>query len=89
MFVIIFISIILCKIMIYHILSYISMFIYLFVCTSIPLCSSNIVLAHGGSGSSDRSFMVRPLSYFLFQPVLYVWCNKVMVCTVLYGMVHI
>ena len=27
-------------------------------------------------GSSDRSFMVNPLSYFLFQPVLHDWCNK-------------
>ena len=27
-------------------------------------------------GSSDWSFMVDPLSYFLFQPVLHNWCNK-------------
>ena len=27
-------------------------------------------------GSSDRSFMVDPLSYFSFQPVLHDWCNK-------------
>ena len=27
-------------------------------------------------GSSDRSFMVVPLSYFSFQHVLYDWCNK-------------
>ena len=27
-------------------------------------------------GSSDRSFMMDPLSYFLFQPVLHDWCNK-------------
>ena len=27
-------------------------------------------------GSSDRSFMVDPLSYFLFQPVFHDWCNK-------------
>ena len=26
---------------------------------------------------SDQSFMVDPLSYFLFQPVLHNWCNKV------------
>ena len=26
-------------------------------------------------GSSDRSFMVDPLSYFSFQPVLHDWCN--------------
>ena len=24
----------------------------------------------------DRSFMVDPLSYFLFKPVLHDWCNK-------------
>ena len=28
------------------------------------------------NGSSDRSFMVDPLSYFSFQPVLRDWCNK-------------
>ena len=42
------------------------------------------------NGSSDRSFMVNPLSYFSFQPVLHGWCNKV--CGVGYplcGMVHI
>ena len=27
-------------------------------------------------GSSDRSFMVDPLSYFSFQLVLHDWCNK-------------
>ena len=27
-------------------------------------------------GSSDRFFMVDPLSYFSFQPVLHDWCNK-------------
>ena len=27
-------------------------------------------------GSSDRSFMVHPLSYFLFQPVICNWYNK-------------
>ena len=27
-------------------------------------------------GSLDRSFMVDPLSYFSFQPVLHDWCNK-------------
>ena len=27
-------------------------------------------------GSSDRSFMVDPLSYFSIQPVLHDWCNK-------------
>ena len=27
-------------------------------------------------GSSDRSFIVDPLTYFSFQPVLHDWCNK-------------
>ena len=27
-------------------------------------------------GSSDQSFMVDPLSYFSFQPVLHDWCSK-------------
>ena len=27
-------------------------------------------------GSSDRSFMVDPLSYFSFQPVLHDWCKQ-------------
>ena len=26
--------------------------------------------------SSDRSFMVDPLSYFSFQPVFHNWCKK-------------
>ena len=34
-------------------------------------------------GSSDRSFMLDPVSYLSFQPVLHDWCNKG--C----GMVHI
>ena len=41
-------------------------------------------------GSSDRSFMVDPLSYFSFQPVLYDWCNKDRgMCYPVCGMVHI
>ena len=44
-------------------------------------CRSEMLL-HGKSvhswcdGLSDRSFMVDPLSYFSFQPVLHDWCNK-------------
>ena len=41
-------------------------------------------------GSSDRPFMVDPLSYFSFQPVLHNWCNNG--CGVRYpvcGMMHI
>ena len=54
-------------------------------------CSSVVrAFAHCAIGSSDRSFMVNPLSYFSFQPVFHDWCNKgggmyYPVC----GMVHI
>ena len=41
-------------------------------------------------GSSDRSFMVDPLSYFSFQPVLPGWCNKGRgMCYPFCGMMHI
>ena len=41
-------------------------------------------------GSSDRSFMVDPLSYFSFQPVLHDWCNKGCgMCYPVCGMMHI
>ena len=41
-------------------------------------------------GSSDRSFMVDPLSYFSFQPVLHNWCNKGLgMCCPVCGMMHI
>ena len=41
-------------------------------------------------GSSDRSFMVYPLSYFSFQPVLHDWCNKGRgICYPVCGMMHI
>ena len=41
-------------------------------------------------GSSDRSFMVDPLSYFSFQPVLHDWCNKDRgMCYPICGMMHI
>ena len=41
-------------------------------------------------GSSDRSFMVDPLSYFSFQPVLHDWFNKGCgMCYPVCGMVHI
>ena len=40
--------------------------------------------------SSDRSFIVDPLSYFSFQPVLHDWCNKGRgMCYPVCGMVHI
>ena len=41
-------------------------------------------------GSSDRSSMMDPLSYFSFQPVLHDWCNKGRgMCYPVCGMVHI
>ena len=41
-------------------------------------------------GSSDLSFMVDPMSYFSFQPVLRDWCNKSRgMCYPVCGMVHI
>ena len=40
--------------------------------------------------SLDRSFMVDPLSYFSFKPVLQDWCTKGCgICYPVYGMVHI
>ena len=40
-------------------------------------------------GSSDRFFIVDPLNYFSFQPVLHDWCSKGsgMYCPA-YGMEH-
>ena len=39
-------------------------------------CSSVVrAFAYGCEGSSDRSFIMDPLSYFLV-PVLHDWCNK-------------
>ena len=41
-------------------------------------------------GSSDRSFVVDPFSYFLFQPVIYDWFNQGFgMCYPVCGMVHI
>ena len=41
-------------------------------------------------GSSDRYFIVDPLSYFSFQPVLHDWFNKGRgMCYPVCGMVHI
>ena len=42
------------------------------------------------NGSYDRSFVVDPLGYFSFQPVLHDWCNKGRgMCYPVYGMMHI
>ena len=41
-------------------------------------------------GSLDRSFIVDPLSFFLFQSVLHAWCNKDYdMCYPVCGMMHI
>ena len=41
-------------------------------------------------GSSDRSFMANPLSYFSFQLVLHDWCNNNRgMCHLVCEMVHI
>ena len=41
-------------------------------------------------GSSDRSLMVNPLSYFSFQPVLNDWCNNSRgMCYPVCGMMYI
>ena len=41
-------------------------------------------------GSSDRSLMLDPLSYFSFHPVLHDWCNKGCgLCYPVCGRVHI
>ena len=57
---------------------------------------NSYVISHGKSvcsccdGSSDLSFMVDPLSYFLFQPVLHDWYNKGCgMCYPVCGIVHI
>ena len=56
------------------------------VCTySQPLKCSSVVraFAHGAMGSSDRSFMGDPLSYFSFQPVLHNGVTNTVVCVIL------
>ena len=43
-----------------------------------------------GDGSSGRSFIVDPLKYFSYQPVLHDWCNRPWyVLSCLWGVVHI
>ena len=49
-------------------------------------CSSVVrAFAHGAMGRLDRSFIVDPLSYFSFQPMLHDLC----MCYPLCGMIHI
>ena len=46
--------------------------------------------SHGCDGSSDRSLMIDPLSYFSIQPVIHDWCNKGRgMCYPVCGMIHI
>ena len=48
------------------------------------------VFIHGAIGSLDRSFMLDPLRYFSFQPVLHDRCKKGRgMCYPVCGMVHI
>ena len=59
----------------------------LFAC-KIELCGNRF--CSWCDGSSDRSFMVDPLDYFLFQPELHDWRNKGHgMCYPVCGMVHI
>ena len=47
-------------------------------------------LVYGVMGLSDRSFMVDPLHYFSFHPMLHNWCNKGHgMCYPVCGMMHI
>ena len=53
-------------------------------------CRSIVRALSWCDGSSDRSFMVDPLNYFSFQPVLHDWCNKGHgMCYPICGMAHI
>ena len=57
-------------------------------CSEMKLCAKSI--RSWCDGSLDRSFMVYPLSYFLFQSVLNNWCNKGCgMCYPVCGMMHI
>ena len=53
-------------------------------------CWKELNLDSPCDGSSDRSFMVDPLSYFSFQPVFHDWCNKARgMCYPVCGVVYI
>ena len=77
-----------------------SIFIYA-LCSSLEIllavtnmisCKETVLLGIliQSDGSSDRSFMVDPLNYFSFQPVLHDWCNKGCgMCYPVCGMMHI
>ena len=60
------------------------------ICPTPYNCGARCSVRSWCDGSSDRSFMVDPLSYFSFQPVLHHWCNKGRgMCYPVCGMVHI
>ena len=55
-----------------------------------PMEAKSNYLSSWCDGLSDRSFMVDPVSYFSFQPVLHDWCNKgTGMCYPVCGVVHI
>ena len=60
-------------------------------CRQRARCSPVVrAFVHGVVGCRDRYFMVDPLSYFSFRPVLNKWHNKGhSMCYPVYGMVHI
>ena len=67
-------------------------FVYRFPeCDQGARCSSVVMSVRSWcDGLSDRSFMVDPLSYFSFQPVLHDWCNKGCgMCYLVCGIMHI
>ena len=58
------------------------------VCHQHVVCGKSVRL--WCDGSEDRSFMVDPLIYFSFQPVLHDWCHKGRgMCYPVCGMMHI
>ena len=70
--------------------------IYSFICVFKAIIVIMICLFRGKSvrswcdGSSNRSFIMDPLSYFSFQPVLHDWCNNGRgMCYPVCGMMHI
>ena len=65
-----------------------SIYIYVCVCVCVWIRGKNV--RSWCDGSSGRSFMVDPLGYFSFHPVLHDRCNKVHgMCYPVCGMVHI
>ena len=46
------------------------------VCVCVYVYNTNLPDVSWCDGSSDQSFMMNPLNYFSFQPVLHDWYNK-------------